>query len=159
MATAKATDMRIALAATALLVAAGIAHADAPKALTATAGNKADTVHHLTKAEIDARVNPVSADIKRCYLSSAANVKGAGKLDVKLTVRRDGSLHAVEVATPGLPAQLAHTVDGCVRGAVASVTFPAKKAFNTIVVPFFFQHTAAPDSGPQHSCWDAKGCR
>jgi hypothetical protein len=150
--------MRISLAVI-VLATASAASADTPKALTATAGNKADAVHHLTKAEIDARVTPVSANIKRCYMTSTASVKGAGHLDVKLTVRRDGSLHAVDVATPGLPAQLARTVDGCVRRAVAGMTFPAKKAFNTVVVPFFFQHTDAPNSGPQHSCWDPKGCR
>jgi hypothetical protein len=152
--------MRIAsLVTVAVLAAAGTAQADTPKALTATAGNKADTVHHLSKAEIDARVNPLSGDLKRCYMAAASHVKGAGHLDVKLTVKRDGSLLAVDVATPGLPAQLARTIDGCVRSTVAHVTFPAKKATNTIVVPFFFQHTAAPNSGPQYSCWDPRGCR
>jgi hypothetical protein len=26
-------------------------------------------------------------------------------------------------------------------------------------VPFFYQHTAAPNAGPQLSCWDPKGCK
>jgi hypothetical protein len=154
--------MRIALPALALVLAAattGSATADTPKALTASAGGKPDAVHHLSKAEIDARVTPVSANIKRCYLGAAGEVKGAGHLDVKLTVHRNGSLHAIDVATPGLPAHAARSIDSCVRAAVANLQFPAKKAFNTIVVPFFFQHTAAPNSGPQESCWDARGCR
>ncbi|MCW5803678.1 MAG: hypothetical protein KIT31_14945 [Deltaproteobacteria bacterium] len=141
------------------LAVTGVAHADTPKALTVSAGGKPDTAHHLSKVEIDARVSSVSPELRRCYLASATDVKGAGHLEVKLTVQRSGALRAVEVATPGVPVQLARAIDGCVRAAVAGLQFPAKKATNTIVVPFFFQHTAAPNSGPQESCWDPRGCR
>ena len=61
-----------------------------------------------------------------------------------------------------VPAELAvdtaRQVAACVRGVVAPLRFPTKKSFNTIVVPFYFQHTTAPGAGPQLSCWDARGC-
>jgi len=34
-----------------------------------------------------------------------------------------------------------------------------RKAQTIAVVPYFYQRTAAPNSGPQYSCWDPKGCR
>ena len=34
-----------------------------------------------------------------------------------------------------------------------------RKTFTTATIPYFFQRTAAPNAGPQLSCWDPKGCR
>lgn len=112
----------------------------------------------LSVGEIDAQVKPVSAEIGRCYLDAAAHVRGAGKLVVQLEIHRTGSVDGVTVSTPGLPAKLARQIETCVRGAVEPLAFPARKRPTTAVVPYFFQHTAAPNSGPQLSCWNPKGC-
>jgi len=115
----------------------------------------------LGVSEVNDVVKPLSADLERCYLDNAADVKGAGKLDVKLGIFRKGTIFSVDVATPGLPAKLAKKVEACVKKTVANakLTFPARKADTTIVIPFLFQKTNAPNSGPYESCWDPRGCR
>jgi hypothetical protein len=45
-----------------------------------------------------------------------------------------------------------------VRHAVEAVTFPARRTYTTATVPYFFQRTAAPNAGPQESCWNERGC-
>lgn len=156
-------SMRIAPILVTLMVA-GTAHADVKqpvvqKAITASAAGKPDDAHTLSRTEIDARMKPLSAQLQRCYLEVASDVRGAGKLDVTLTVHRNGQLWSVETSLPGLSASTAKKVDACVKTVVAGTTFPTKKSFTTVVVPFLFQHTAAPNSGPQMSCWDPNGCR
>ena len=115
----------------------------------------------LGVSEVNDVVKPLSADLERCYLDNAADAKGAGKLDVKLGIFRKGTIFSVDVATPGLPAKLAKKVEACVKKTVANakLAFPARKADTTIVIPFLFQKTNAPNSGPYESCWDPRGCR
>lgn len=112
----------------------------------------------LSTADVTAQLAPLSDDIQRCYLDRAADIKGAGKLDLVLTVTRRGVLESLVIKTPGLPVKLAKQVDGCIRPLVEPLAFPARKTFTTATIPFFFQHTAAPGAGPQLSCWDAAGC-
>jgi hypothetical protein len=125
-------------------VLTGVASADEPLA------------KELTQKEIDAQIAPVSADIRRCYLDVATT---AGKIDVKLVVHRNGTLHSVDVAVTGVAGKLAKKISGCVRTLVAPLSFPTRRAFTTALVPFVFQKTTAPNSGPQHSCWTLRGCR
>jgi len=112
----------------------------------------------LALSEISDAVKPVSATLERCYLDVAADVKGATRLDVKLGIFRKGTVYSVEVVTPGLPAKLSKKVDACVRTAVANLKFPARKADTTVVIPYFFQKTAATNAGPYESCWNPRGC-
>ena len=156
--------MRIkALALLLLAAAATTASAQTPvvqKAVVASAVTTATAEPRtLGAADVDAEMKPLAQAIQRCYVDAAASVTGAGKLDVTLEINRSGKLHAVTVATPGLSARLARKIDGCVRAVVEPVQFPARKAFTTAVVPFFFQRTAAPGAGPAYSCWSPRGCR
>jgi hypothetical protein len=114
--------------------------------------------HALSTADVTAQLAPIADDIQRCYLDRAAEIKGAGKLDLVLTVTRRGVIESLAIKMPGLPAKLAKQIDGCIRPLVEPVAFPARRTFTTATIPFFFQHTAAPGAGPQLSCWDAAGC-
>jgi len=140
----------LALVAT-IAFAAGTAHADhiAPPA--------AEQPRTLARYEIDDVVKTVSSDLSRCYLDVAGDLKGAGHLDIKLGIFRKGTVYSVEVATPGVPAKLAKKIDTCVRATVANLKFPARKADTTVVIPYFFQKTAA-NAGPYESCWNPRGC-
>jgi hypothetical protein len=112
----------------------------------------------LSVTDVSAQLQPIAHDIEHCYLDRAAEIRGAGKLDLVLTITRKGAIESLAVKTPGLPVKLAKQIDACIRPIVEPVAFPARKTFTTATIPFFFQHTAAPGAGPQESCWDAAGC-
>jgi len=112
----------------------------------------------LSAEDVQATLKPVTVEIERCYMERTPDVRGAGRMELVLTVSRHGVLEHLDVKTPGLATKLAKDIDGCVRTTVATVAFPARKMFTTATVPYFFQRTAAPNSGPQLSCWDPKGC-
>lgn len=113
----------------------------------------------LEATDVAAQMKPYGETINRCYLDVAGDVKGAGKLEITLSIQRTGKLESIDVATPGLPARLAKRIATCVKTAVEDTSFPARKARTTAIVPYFYQHTAAPNSGPQLSCWNPRGCR
>lgn len=136
--------MRLALAVLAVLAATAAADPK-PRALTA--------------ADVSTQLAPFADQIEHCYLDRTADVRGAGQLEIVLTVTRHGSVESLDVKTPGLAVKLAKQIDGCIRETIQGVAFPARKTFTTATVPFFFQRTAAPNAGPQPSCWDPKGCR
>lgn len=142
MATAIAWGMRT-LAFLVVLLAPALAAADA---------------RSLSAQDVEAQLKPVSSQIESCYLERTADVHGAGHLDLVLTVSRHGILENLAVKTPGLSPKLAKQIDGCVRQTIAQVSFPAKRVTTTATVPYFFQRTAAPNAGPQLSCWNPNGC-
>lgn len=113
----------------------------------------------LSAADVSTQLAPYSDRIEHCYLDRTAEIRGAGQLEIVLTVTRHGSVESLAVKTPGLAPRLGKQIDGCIRETIASVAFPARKTFTTATVPFFFQRTDAPNAGPQPSCWDPKGCR
>ena len=113
----------------------------------------------LTPADVTSQLAPFADQIEHCYLDRTTEIRGAGQLELVLTVTRHGSVESLDIKTPGLATKLAKQIDGCIREMIASVAFPARKTFTTATVPFFFQRTAAPNAGPQLSCWDPKGCR
>lgn len=138
--------MRLALALTAIASLATTAAAESrPRALSA--------------ADVASQLAPFSEQIEHCYLDRTAEIRGAGQLELVLTVTRHGSVESLDVKTPGLATKLAKQIDGCIRETIGTVAFPARKTFTTATVPYFFQRTAAPNAGPQESCWDPKGCR
>ncbi|MBL0217505.1 MAG: hypothetical protein IPQ07_26980 [Myxococcales bacterium] len=137
--------MRLALATTLLFAATTAAAAD-PKPLS------------LSAADVSGQLAPYAEQIEHCYLDRTPDVRGAGQLQLVLTVTRHGSLEALEIKTPGLAAKLAKQIDGCIRETIETVAFPARRTFTTATVPYFFQRTLAPNAGPQLSCWDPKGC-
>jgi hypothetical protein len=112
----------------------------------------------LDANEIHAQLEPFAGAIEHCYVDRTAAIYGAGHLELVLAVSRYGIVERVDVNTPGLPAKLAKDVDTCIRAAIAPVSFPAKRTTTTVTVPYFFQRTAAPNAGPQLSCWNPRGC-
>jgi hypothetical protein len=112
----------------------------------------------LTANDVHAVLKPVAGEIEHCYLDRTPEVRGAGQLDLVLTVSRRGELERVDVKTPGLSARVGKEIAGCIRTAVAPVSFPARRTFTTATVPYFFQRTATPNGGPQLSCWNPNGC-
>ena len=112
----------------------------------------------LSATEVKAQLAPVADTIEHCYLDRTADVRGAGQLELVLTVSRLGILEQLDVHTPKLSKKLSAEITECVQATVATVKFPVKKTWTTATVPYFFQRTAAPDSGPQLSCWNANGC-
>jgi hypothetical protein len=114
--------------------------------------------HALTAQDVEHQLGPVSAQIESCYLERTADVRGAGHLDLVLTVSRHGILESLAVKTPGLAPKVQKQIDSCIRETVERVAFPAKRVPTTATVPYFFQRTAAPNAGPQLSCFSAAGC-
>lgn len=113
----------------------------------------------LSPTDVTAQLRPYAASIERCYLDRTAEVAGAGKLSVELTVSRKGEVEAIAVKTPGLSTRLGVQIGDCIVHAVEGVAFPARRTHTTATVPFYFQRTTAPGAGPQLSCWDPAGCR
>jgi hypothetical protein len=111
----------------------------------------------LSLGDIDAQVKPVSAEISRCYLDAVAGARG-GHLVVQLAIHRRGKLDSVSVQSPGLPAKVAQKIETCVRAVVEPLEFPLRRTPTTAVIPYYFQLTAAPNAGPQLSCWSSRGC-
>jgi hypothetical protein len=124
----------------------------------ALAGTAAADDRALTSQDVVAQLKPVSPDIERCYMDRTADVHGAGHLALVLTVSRHGIVEQVAVQTPGVAPKIAKQIDSCVRERIATISFPAKRTPTTATVPYFFQRTAAPNAGPQLSCWDPAGC-
>ena len=142
-----------------VLVLPAIAGADSkPHALPELAKPKADHTT-LAASEVSERMKVWNDDIAHCYLTVAGDRKGAGHLEIKLSIHRTGAVDAVDVATPGLSKTASKQVASCIKPLVVETTFPARHSPTIAVVPYFYQHTAAPNSGPQYSCWDPKGCR
>jgi len=112
----------------------------------------------LSAQDVQHQLGPVSAQIESCYLERTADVRGAGHLDLVLTVSRHGILENLAVKTPGLAPKIQKQIDNCIRETVEKVSFPAKRTQTTATVPYYFQHTYAPNAGPQLSCFSAAGC-
>jgi hypothetical protein len=112
----------------------------------------------LTVDEVQAQVQPYLGQVEKCYVDAARDIRGAGHLDLAITIRWDGTVAQISSDTPGVPAKVWKQIDTCVRATLDTVRFPQRRADTTAVVPYFFQHTWAPNSGPQESCWSPKGC-
>lgn len=129
------------------------------KAVTAQApaAPKAETPRTLEPGEVSDRLRVVEAELGACYLGTVGELRGAGRLELRLDIHRTGAIDAIDVATPGLPERLWKKIDTCVRAAIGDLAFPARRAPTVAVVPYFYQRTAATH-GPQLSCWNPKGC-
>jgi hypothetical protein len=132
-------------------------------ASTFTAGDlgitaTARTARDLTTGDVTDIVAPRAADIERCYVDALGAARRGGRLDVMLTIARDGAVRSVDTAAPGMPVVAAHQMHTCIRTAVESLQFPVRRNDTTAIVPYYFQRTDAPDAGPQLSCWNPRGC-
>ena len=113
----------------------------------------------LEPGEVRDRMKVVDAEIEACYVGAVGERRGAGQLELKLSIHRSGLLDRIDVTTPNLPSPVAKQIDTCVKAAVKDLAFPARRAETVAVVPYYWQRTAAKHAGPQYSCWDPKGCR
>lgn len=136
-----------------------IALADAPRALPKLAKLQTPASKSLEASEVADQMRFYTTDINKCYLDTASQVRGAGKLEIKLAIHRTGKLDGIDVATPGLSARASKKIADCVKAIVTDTAFPERRAPTTAIVPFFYQHTSAPNSGPQLSCWNSRGCK
>ena len=150
--------MRIWIIVAAVVLASGTAHADAKRPLATLVKIDAPKSKSLEANEVQDLMKAANMDIGRCYLDAAGDVRGAGRLEIKLGIHRTGSVESIAVSTPKLAPKAAKQIDTCVRAIVKDMSFPARRAPTTAVIPYFYQRTAAPGAGPQHSCWNPKGC-
>ncbi|HEU0031056.1 MAG TPA: hypothetical protein VFQ53_10525 [Kofleriaceae bacterium] len=112
----------------------------------------------LEPSEIRSQLAQWNTDIGRCYLDAAGELKSTGKLEIMLTIHRTGMLDAIDISTPSLSAKQTHKVAACVKELLSTVQFPSRRNSTTAIVPYEWQRTAAPNAGPQYSCWNPKGC-
>lgn len=112
----------------------------------------------LSVSDVKTTLAPYEAKLQHCYLDHTADVYGAGKLSVELTVTRKGELKTLAIQTPGLTTKLGMKIGGCIADTLEGLSFPARRAQTTATVPYFFQRTAAAGAGPIESCWKAEGC-
>jgi hypothetical protein len=157
MAASPPPKMRTSLALLAVLATSTLAHADAKRSSAAEPAQP--LAQALSIGDVKAEVKPFNDAIGACYIDGAADTRGAGQLQLVFTISRHGGVEQLDVVTPGLSAKQAKKIEACIRPALAAVRFPARKTFTTATVPFFYQRTAAPNAGPQLSCWDPKGCK
>ncbi len=140
-----------------------IASAD-PRALPELAKPKLSPSKSLAATEVAEQMRFYTTDINKCYLDTAGpGQRGyaatAGHLEIKLSIHRTGKLDAIDISTPGLSKAAARKIASCVKAVVDGTEFPERKAPTVAIVPYFYQHTTAPGSGPQLSCWNPRGCR
>jgi hypothetical protein len=113
----------------------------------------------LTASDVFALVAPHGPEIERCYMDAVGESRRGGRLDLRFVIARDGEVLALHAAASTLPARMLRNVETCIRSEVQAVRFPERRNDTTAVVPYVFQRTEAPNSGPQLSCWNPKGCR
>jgi hypothetical protein len=112
----------------------------------------------LSARDVAALVAPHAPDIGRCYRSAIGDSPRTTRLELTLRISHDGAVRALRAHAPGLPAKTTRKIAACARTVLAGVAFPERRGDTTVVVPYFFHKTDAPDAGPQQSCWNPKGC-
>lgn len=112
----------------------------------------------LEAADVTAEISSQRDAIERCYLAHVRAPHQAGQLDVLFEIGRDGRVRSVATAAPALTPYSAPTVTRCIRAIASTIQFPVRRNDTTVVLPYLFQATTAPDAGPQLSCWNPKGC-
>lgn len=113
----------------------------------------------LDAGDVTAQVAPHTAALERCYLTHITDARDAGHLDVLFEIGRDGQVRSVATAAGGLSPAATRQVTSCIHAIARTVQFPARRNDTTVVLPYYFQNTTAPNAGPQLSCWNATGCR
>jgi hypothetical protein len=112
----------------------------------------------LEASDVTAQIAPRAAELERCYLTHLTDARDAGHLDVLFEIGRDGHVRSIATAAGGLSPGASQEVTSCIRAIAQRVQFPARRNDTTVVLPYYFQKTRAPDAGPQLSCYRAKGC-
>lgn len=113
---------------------------------------------YLTPRDITAEVSAYRPAIERCYLAGVRPSGHAGRLELMLIIGREGGVVSLDTAAPDLDPRAMIAVRGCILDAIGGLRFPERRNDTTAIVPYYFQRTAAPDAGPQPSCWNPRGC-
>ena len=113
----------------------------------------------LEASDVTAQVAPRAAELERCYLTHITDARDAGHLDVLFEIGRDGRVRSIATAAGSLSPAATRRVTSCIQAIARTVQFPVRRNDTTVVLPYYFQKTAAPNAGPQLSCWSPKGCR
>lgn len=144
-----------------VLLVSSIASAESrqTKQVLKTAKPTVELPRDLDPADVRDRMKVVDGDIAQCYLDTVGAQRGAGRLEIKLSIHRTGLIDSIDVTTPSISLAKSQKVANCVKAAVKGLAFPVRRAETVAIVPYFYQRTAAPASGPQYSCWNPKGCR
>jgi hypothetical protein len=112
----------------------------------------------LEASDVTSRVAPRAAELERCYLTHISDAHDAGHLDVLFEIGRDGHVRSIATAAGTLSPTATRQVTSCIQAIARTVEFPVRRNDTTVVLPYYFQKTAAPNAGPQLSCWSPKGC-
>jgi hypothetical protein len=97
--------------------------------------------------------------IRTCYVDHALGARRAtGELSLELVVDRSGRVSQLTTKAPGVTGRRLRALDACIRDQVATWRFPVRRGSTTAVLPYYFLHVRAPNSGPYPSCWNPKGC-
>jgi len=110
----------------------------------------------LTAKEIQEYLTPYVAKIDGCYnRHGLKQKKSTGDLKIEMVIHRNGSIHRTQVYAPGVPGK---ALKKCIEKLSKDWSFPPRKQFTHAIIPFFYLQTKTPGAGPQHSCWNPRGC-
>jgi hypothetical protein len=113
-----------------------------------------DEAMTLTAAEVGRYMLPYYPEVRGCILQ----VTDGGRIDLNLTIHRDGSVFQLAIATRGVSQRSARRLDRCLRRLASTWHFPVRRGFTNAVVPYDLVRVRGPGLGPQYSCWDPRGC-
>jgi len=113
----------------------------------------------LEASDVTSQIAPRAAELERCYLRHVGEAGTAGHLDVLFEIGRDGHVRSIATAAGTLSPTATRQVTSCIQAIARTVQFPVRRNDTTVVLPYYFQKTTAPNAGPQLSCWSPRGCR
>lgn len=113
----------------------------------------------LTREQVEHYTGAHQPEIRACYEEQSRGIAAAtGKLVLRATVLRNGSITELAVEAPGITGIRYQRLVQCIRDDVETWQLPVRRDDTQIVVPFLFQRVNAPGAGPQYSCWNPRGC-
>jgi hypothetical protein len=103
----------------------------------------------MSAQEVERYAMPYLQRVSRCYKQHALPVKKAtGELRLYVVIARSGNVVYSEIGAPGVPILRKLGLDRCLRNEMKTWRFPVHAGFTNAVLPYFFQRTYAPASGP-----------
>ncbi len=112
----------------------------------------------LSAREVQTYFAPYVPAVRACYLANAKGPRVTGVLRLELIIHHHGQLYRFGFSAPGVDKPWRPKLDACLRALAKTWSFPVRKGFTSVVLPFVFLKTNAPGAGPIESCWDARGC-
>ncbi|MBT8494938.1 MAG: AgmX/PglI C-terminal domain-containing protein [Deltaproteobacteria bacterium] len=110
----------------------------------------------LSAASVVKYLTPYADSIRACYgKHGLAQKKATGDMRLELIIHRDGSVFRLKVYAPGVKGK---ALGKCITKLSKKWSFPPRKGFTHVLVPFFYLRTKAKGAGPTITCWSARGC-